>query len=146
MSKRFTLDTICHYAFAIDDEDFYRKSPLFTMVDHFFTHNCNTVLVRSAMIYPFMKNVLKFINDNISSGPIIDHLTDYLRKQICRYEQQHCTNDNDNFDSGKNLLDFVLHNLRLNNLTNDEVIGNLLVILMAGYETTACGISFVLFN
>ncbi|XP_075677124.1 cytochrome P450 3A40-like [Dermatophagoides pteronyssinus] len=152
MSKRFTLDTICHYAFAIDDEDFFRQSPLFNMVEHFFTHNCNTVLVRSAMIFPFMKNVLKFINDHVSSGPIIDHLTGYLQKQINRYEQQqkHCSNiDNDSENIGvrKNLLDFVLHHHhQLNTLSHDEVIGNLLVILMAGYETTACAISFVLFN
>lgn len=154
MSKRYTLDTISHYAFAIDNEDFYRQSPLFTMVEHFFVNNCDTVLVRSAMIYPFMKNLLKFINDHISSGPIIDHLTGYLRQQIFRYEkqQQQCHNNNygqqDDFDIGvrKNLLDFVLHHLNLNNLSHDELIGNLLVILMAGYETTAFAISFVLFN
>lgn len=126
LSKRYTLDIICRYAFAIDNEDFYHTdSPLFHMVEEFFSNSCDNVLVRLAMFIPMLNKVIQFINKHITSGKMVDHLVAYLKKQILHYNNfnNNATDQLENLKLKYNLMDFILEQFKLKNLNENEAIG-----------------------
>ncbi|KAF7494148.1 Thromboxane-A synthase [Sarcoptes scabiei] len=138
MSKHFTLDIICRYAFDIQNEDFFDQNcPLFLGAEEIFSKSSDNFLIRLCLIVPWIKNMIEFICNRITLGRMIDQLVHYFNIKLAKIEQSEKTST---------LLQFILKQYKLKNLKREEAIGNLLVILLAGYETTANAIAFTLFN
>ena len=124
LSKAFTLDVICKFALSINDSNVYKpNSFLLTMMEEFI-ETCDCLFTKMVFVFPFMKHLIKFINNYLTSGRIIDYLVRYLKNKINDYQQQ-VHSDTDDMER-KTILDFMLLQKKINNLSNDETIGKVI--------------------
>ncbi|EFA79205.1 cytochrome P450 family protein [Heterostelium album PN500] len=72
----------------------------------------------------------------------ISELEDLILDEIRSRQQQQQKNSNDN-NNNKDLLDHLLNN-KEEQLTQDELIGNIMTFLLAGHETSANALTFTL--
>lgn len=147
LSKSYTIDVISKIAFGLNDTDaFETDSKLMEMAEEFMA-NCDGPINWLMYMFPFLGRPIELINNYLTSGRMIDMLSRHLKKIIKEYQLASLNDDDQhNEDVKQNVIDYFLYQKKVSNLTENEVIGNLLVILLAGYETTACCLSFTLFN
>ncbi|KAJ6225753.1 hypothetical protein RDWZM_004298 [Blomia tropicalis] len=148
LSKSYTIDVISKIAFGLNDTDaFETDSKLMEMAEEFMA-NCDGPINWLMYMFPFLGRPIELINNYLTSGRMIDMLSRHLKKIIKEYQLESLNDDDDqhNEDVKQNVIDYFLYQKKVSNLTENEAIGNLLVILLAGYETTACCLSFTLFN
>lgn len=142
LAECFTLEAISKIAFALNNTDLLERddSHLMVLMEEFMSSIDNPV-VKSVHVVPFLKPALEFIGNYLTSGRIIDLLVEHLRNKIEDYQQRHDANDSER----SILMEYILQRASQGDLSQEEAIGNLMVILMAGYETTAVCLSFTLF-
>ncbi|KAH9404507.1 hypothetical protein TYRP_000331 [Tyrophagus putrescentiae] len=153
LSKAFTLDVISRIAFALEESDVFEpNSHLLGMAEEFMA-NCDGPIIRLVLMFPFLSRVIEFINNYLTSGRMVDMLSKHLKKLIEQYhikEFLDVPKENDTSSEAyiqkRNMLDYMLFQGKVANLSTNETIGNLLVVLFAGYETSSCCLAFALFN
>lgn len=130
LSRCFTLEIISKIAFALDQTETLEQddSQLVKMMEEFI-EGCDNILIRLSFVFPFMMNIIKFINDNFTSGRLIDHLVKHLNTQIEQYkltatEENLSDRSNDKSTKRSILMDYVLFQGNVGNITKDETIGN----------------------
>lgn len=112
------------------------------------------IFVELGTLIPVLKSLLTFVNNNLSSGRLIDMITVRLKKHINLFLKSHQNgkdvNENTLNEETKNLdrakvLVSLIKKLAEKVITEHEFIGNILLILLAGYETTANATTYALY-
>lgn len=123
-----------------------------TIVCEYFRFAGNIFVELGALI-PVLKSILTFVNNHLTSGRLIDMMTTRLKKHIQVFLKGHEKNGTDDntlneetkrLDKAKVLVS-LMKKLAEKEITEHEFIGNILLILLAGYETTANAITYALY-
>lgn len=135
---------------------------LVAIVSEYFQFAGNILVTVGALI-PVLRSLLTFVNNHLSSGRLIDMMTVRLKEHINVFLKSYQNNDangnvlnetdktlSDAVDTKSNLnrakvLVSLMKKLAEKEITEHEFIGNILLILLAGYETTANAITYVLY-
>jgi len=152
ITQAFTLDVISRTSFGLEEKVYEPDNHLMRIVKEYFQFAGN-IFVELAMLVPVLKAILTYINNNLSSGRLIDMMTVKLKEHINVFLKQFqnnskSTNDEDDElevkdQKGKysqqkaKVLVSLIKKLADKSITEHEFIGNILLILLAGYETTA---------
>lgn len=132
LSKVFTLDTISKIAFALEESDaFEPKSHLLGMAEEFMA-NCDGPIIRLVLMFPFLARVIEFINNYLTAGQMVDMLSKHLKSLIEQYQVKEYLDvpkegisSDEPFTPRRNLLDYMIFQGKIANLSPNETIGKL---------------------
>lgn len=139
---------ISRTSFGLKEKVYEPDNHMMNIVKEYFQFAGN-VFVEIAMLIPVMKNILTYVNNNVSSGRLIDMMTVRLKEHIKQLLKNHeissSTNEKDQTDVSSDKLNqnkakvlmSLFKNLANKSISENEFIGNILLILLAGYETLA---------
>lgn len=133
-----SLDTICRVALNMKPNVHEPGNDILNAVKEFFSGAQNKA-VDVAILLPFLKPLMTFINNYLTSGKMTDLVVKHIKDQIVdqiRIE----TSDK----KAKTVLDSLIHYFKTGQITKEQVIGNAHLVLLGGYETTATSMSFML--
>lgn len=134
-----TLDVILRTAVNMKTHNVHdEKDEILDAVRMFFSEAQNTA-VDLAMYLPFLKPIMTFINNHLTSGKMTDMVVRHLKQQITI--ELETANDR---KGSKTFLSSLIKRLETNELSKNEVIGNAHIVLLAGYETTATSVTFAI--
>lgn len=130
LSKAFTLDVISKIAFALEESDVFEPdSHLLGMAEEFMA-NCDGPIIRLVLMFPFLARVIEFINNYLTSGRMVDMLSRHLKKLIEQYHikefldiPKENTSSGESYIPKRNLLDYMLFQGKVANLSPNETIG-----------------------
>lgn len=133
LSKVFTLDVISKIAFALEKSDaFETNSHLLGMAEEFMA-NCDGPIIRLVMMFPFLARVIEFINNYLTAGRMVDMLSKHLKTLIDQYQVKEYLDvpkegisSDETFAPKRNLLDYMLFQGKVLNLSPNETIGKLI--------------------
>ncbi|RWS18740.1 hypothetical protein B4U80_08632, partial [Leptotrombidium deliense] len=137
--QAFTLDVISKTALEIETDVYEKNNELMNAVRDFFEHAWNPV-VETVLLVDFLKPIVEFIVKFISMGKMTDMVVKHLTNKVNHI----CTGQIDN-NNKKNFLRSMITHCANGDITADEFIANLFLIILAGYETTANGITYLLY-
>ncbi|KAH7639679.1 cytochrome p450-like protein [Dermatophagoides farinae] len=153
-----TLDVICRLAFNMNDTDVHDDYSEFRQMVVDFMQKTENPNLRIIEYFPIFSRLFKILYYMFGNGKLLRTITDNLHEEIAKYyqekirnhfDEQNRNNHNDDDDERKkrkvNMLDFMIEQQELGNIDEQQLIGNAVVILLAGYETTATGLSFTLY-
>ncbi|XP_067133429.1 cytochrome P450 3A8-like isoform X2 [Centruroides vittatus] len=139
-----TLDVIGHCALAMntncqDDDD----DPFLVSVREFFKYS-NNVAVLMVILFPPLKLILEFINNYLTSGRMTS-LTVKNVKKVINYRRKHT--EKKSIDLLQLMIDSCDNKRSPSNkyLTDNEMIANAYMFLLAGYETTAASLALIFY-
>lgn len=99
-----------------------------------------------------MKSILTFINNHLTSGRLIDMMSAKLKEHINLFLKNHQNSNKDQINKANKLgenkakmLTSLIKKLGDKSITENEFIGNILLILLAGYETTSNSLTSALY-
>lgn len=149
LMQAFTLDVISRTSFGLEEKVYDPQNHLMHIVKEYFRFAGN-IFVEIASLVPFLRNVLTFVNNNLSSGRLVDMMQVKLKEHISVFvksfedkrtktaEDESYAEINNKFSHDKaKVLVSLIRRLADKSITEHEFIGNLLLVLLAGYETTA---------
>lgn len=132
LSKAYTLDAILRIAFALEKTDVFEPhSQLVEMVEEFMA-NCDGPIIRLVFMFPWLSRLIEFINNQLTAGRIIDMLSKHLKRLIEQYQVKEFLNvpreadsegEEATFTPKRNLLDYILFQGKIANLSHNETIG-----------------------
>ena len=152
---------ISRTSFALEEKVYEPDNHLVAIVSEYFRFAGN-VLVELGTLIPVLKSLLTFVNNNLSSGRLIDMMTVRLKEHINLFLKSHqngsepnpvseqakiepdAAKQQSNLNRAKVLVSLI-KKLAEKEITEHEFIGNILLILLAGYETTANAITYALY-
>ncbi|KAI1301629.1 Cytochrome P450 3A24 [Halotydeus destructor] len=136
--QAFTLDVIARTALNIHTDVHNPDNELLNAVRQYFSEATN-IAVELASFFPFLSPLMKFVNDNLTAGKMTDMTLKHIHQQLLE------TVKNPVDLSSQNFLQSMIGSYTQGNLSKDELIGNIHIILLAGYETTANAVSYTLY-
>lgn len=141
---------ISRTSFGLEEKVYEPDNHLVAIVSEYFRFAGN-IFVELGTLIPVMKSVLTFVNNNLSSGRLIDMMTVRLKEHINVFLKSHQndvngnaqneqtkpddTRDKSNLNRAKVLVSLI-KKLAEKEITEHEFIGNILLILLAGYEVS----------
>ena len=158
LTQSFTLDVISRTSFGLKEKVYEPDNHLMKIVKEYFQFAGN-ILVETSLLIPLLKSTLTFIGNHVSSGRLIDLMTVKLKGHINLFLNNHqngARTDDDQTqvsqaNSGKysqekaKVLVSLIKKFADKSITEHEFIGNILLILLAGYETTANSVTNALY-
>ena len=133
-----SLDTICRLALNMKPDVHQPGNDILNAVKEFFNGSQNTA-VDLAILLPFLKPLMTFVNNHLTSGKMTDLVVKHIKNQI---ESQLKTETNEK--KARTVLDSLIHYFKTGLITQEQVIGNAHLVLLGGYETTATSMTFML--
>ena len=128
-----TLDVILRTACNMKNHDVYdEKDPILHAVRQFFSEAQNNA-VWLAMYVPFLRPLMTFVNNYLTAGKMTDMVLQHLKKEI---SESTVKKDSTTF------LHSLIKKFERKEISENEVIGNAHIVLLAGYETTANAVTF----
>ncbi|XP_074605473.1 cytochrome P450 3A8-like [Brevipalpus obovatus] len=139
LCNRYSFDVILKTSLGIEMDVYSDDNELIHAMDTFFK-NASIGATKVVQCIPFLSFPMKLMAEYITSGKMIDIILLHLKKTVREYLANKS-------GSGSNavILQSMLQHLRDGNITEHELLGNSLLMLLAGYETTANGLIFVLY-
>lgn len=156
LMQAFTLDVISRTSFGLEEKVYEPDNHLMHIVKEYFMFAGN-IFVEIASLIPFLRNVLTFVNNNLTSGRLVDMMQVRLKAHISQFvkvfqdkpssdENKSYEEINSKFSHDKaKVLVSLIRRLADKSITEHEFIGNLLLVLLAGYETTANSVTTALY-
>lgn len=147
-----TLDVIADCALATKTNCVRNpKDPFLLSVRNFFLHAHNKA-VEYAIFFPFIANILTFIANFLTAGQMTTMIVSNLKEVISQRRKNVNFRANDVLqlmldvaESKEGLIDGTPAKRKNVLLTDDEIIGNAYISLLAGYETTATALAFTFY-
>lgn len=147
-----TLDVIADCAFAMKANCVRNpKDPFLLAVRNFFLHAHNKA-VEFAIFVPLVAKILTFVANFLTAGQMTTMIVSNVKDVISQRRKNIHIRGNDMLqlmlDAAENregLVDGPSGKKKNVLLTDDEIIGNAYVFLLAGYETTATALAFIFY-
>ena len=134
-----SLDVIARTSLNMTSVDVHNdKDVLTNAVREYFSEAVNIGVV-AALYLPFLRPLMTFVNDYLTAGAMTDLVIGHIKQQIMSAEKDHLKGE-----VTTSFLNSLLKNLHTGKLTEREVIANAHIVLLAGYETTATAVTFLL--
>lgn len=147
-----TLDIISRLAFNMENtDDIYEDdSHLRHITTDFMKNHSPNLVLQATGYFPFLEKVAVLAFSIFGGGKLIDYIMEHLNKCFVEYYQkrirQKFSPESTDCPTGKvNILDYMMEQQEQGNLSQNELMGNSIILLLAGYETTATGLSFTLY-
>lgn len=126
--KNVTLDVICRMAFNMDNNDVHEEnSELREMTTQFMERTTN-VAGRLVHLAPILKQVALLYYQFFSNGRFLNTMLEHLHNSIVKHYQQKLelkfSPEKEQEDNRMNILDYMLEQQELGNLTENELLGN----------------------
>ena len=150
MMGKFSMDSIASCAFGMDAQSFTNpKSEFVKMAKNIFTRSKFDYITKAVTILPFGKKILTLLNVNISKQKETEFFIDVIKQSI---ERRRKTLDrrNDMVDMMVELLDEPDDDTgdgkSKMKLGDDYIVATALIILVAGYDTTAQALTYACYH
>nr|WPM94897.1 cytochrome p450 4727A7 [Polyphagotarsonemus latus] len=156
LSQSFTLDVISKTAFGLEENVYDENNLLKKAVSEFF-QTVRSDIFELVLVFPFLKKICEIIAKYFSVSRLVDILQERMKKHIKLFlknlHEKNAKDINDNEENIKidkdekkkpekaTVLLSLTKKLGKNLMTEDEFIGNVILILLAGFETTANSIT-----
>ncbi|OTF77368.1 cytochrome P450-like protein [Euroglyphus maynei] len=142
-----TLDVICRLAFNMHNTDVHNEDSLFRKMVVDFMRQTSDPILRIIGYFPFLKKFLSILFHLFGNANLLKTISKKLDNEISKYYMEKLKNNqHQKHDDRKiNILDFMIEQQQLGNLNELQLIGNSLVILLAGYETTSTSLTFTFY-
>ena len=139
--QSITLDMICKTALSLNEDLNPKTTEELLLSLNEYLNNAMNPIVDLALFFPFLRTVLRFINDYLTAGRMTDMIVRHLSRRIEIFENK----EQKSFGTDTNLLTSLLMDYHQKKMTKEEVIANAHIILIAGYETTSTALTFTLY-
>nr|WPM94896.1 cytochrome p450 4727A6 [Polyphagotarsonemus latus] len=147
LSQSFTLDVISKTAFGLEENVYDENNVLKKAANEFFKTSRSDIM-EVVFIVPILKKICEFIYNNFTSGKLMDLIQDRLKKHVKSFlknlNRKNLSENRENqtkSDEKASVLSSLTKKLGKNLMTENEFIGNVILILLAGFETTANSIT-----
>lgn len=156
-----TLEVISRHAFnatAQEAADLYEEdSKLRLMTTQFMKMHSPEVALQMTSYFPFLEQVAIFAYKLFGGGQLIDHLVEHISRCLVEYYQTRIQErfsppteegpkrEEANRPKKVNLLDYMLEQQEKGALNEMELMGNAIITLIAGFETSSSALTFTLY-
>lgn len=138
-SKCLSLDIITRLAFNMNPVDIYdEKCTLRELAIEFLEHSSNFPVALTAY-FPASEKLFRLLFGIFGGGNLVNMILTHLEKVVKEYKIP------SESLAKVNLLDFMLEQKTHGTLNETELMGNAILILLAGYETSAISWTFTLY-
>nr|WPM94895.1 cytochrome p450 4727A3 [Polyphagotarsonemus latus] len=156
LSQSFTLDVISRTAFGLEENVYKENNILKKAVKEYFESSSSNV-TDAVLIIPLTRKICEFIFNNFTGGKLMDLIQNKLKNHVktflksLRNKNDSSKKEEKNTES-KSTSDYIKNDkasflisltkkLGKNLITEHEFIGNIILIFLAGFETTANSIT-----
>lgn len=136
-NKCLSLDIITRLAFNMNPVDIYDKKCTLRELTIDFLENSSNFPVALTAYFPTSEKLFRLLFGIFGGGNLVNMILAHLEKVVKKYEKPS--------ESKVNLLDFMLEQRANGTLNETELMGNAILILLAGYETSALSWTFTLY-
>jgi len=137
----FTLDVISRSLLNIETNVYDKDDYIMNAVREFFKMTENEA-VYLAFSFPFFSLLFTFINNYLTAGKMTKILIRHLKDKLSFFLHNYKKND---LSLEKNLITSMLYLYQDKKISQNELIGNMLLMLLAGYETTSNALTYTLY-
>ena len=134
-----SLDVIARTSLNMTTVDVHDDKDVMTCAVREYFSDAQNIAVAAAIFLPFLRHLMVFINDHLTAGTMTDMIVGHIKNQIMTAEKKQLEGENTT-----SFLNSLLKNLHNGKLTEREVIANAHIVMLAGYETTATTVTFLL--
>jgi cytochrome P450 family 3 subfamily A len=134
-----SLDVIARTSLNMTSVDVHDDKDVLTCAVRSYFSDAQNIAVAAAIYLPFLRPIMTFINDHLTAGAMTDLVVGHIKNQILSIEKDHVSGE-----TTTSFLNSLLKNLHNGRLSEREVIANAHIVLLAGYETTATTVTFLL--
>lgn len=133
---KLSISTIVATVFGLEFESNQHKHKIISATSALLRNQTN--IIQFILIYAFL---IMALLEPLTGGKIIKSVM-FLWSTIDNAIQQRRKNINQGIPSRKDILQHMIEAGELDKLSNDEIISQALIFLIAGYETTASSLAF----
>ncbi|XP_055933941.1 cytochrome P450 3A41-like isoform X1 [Argiope bruennichi] len=138
-----TLDVIADCALAMKSHCQENPQDIFLVAVRDFFRYANNRAVEYAIMFPFVATVMSFISNYLTAGQMTNLIVDSVKRAIAERRQKP---DVRSMDILQLMLDHKGNDgTGSPGLTDEEIIANAYIFLLAGYETTATALAFTFY-
>ncbi|GBM53398.1 Cytochrome P450 3A28 [Araneus ventricosus] len=137
-----TLDVIADCALAMKTHCQENPQDIFLIAVRDFFRYCHNRAVDYAIMFPFVAAVMSFISNYLTSGQMTTLIVDSVKTAITT---RRANPDVRSMDILQLMLDNKEDESGSTGLTDEEIIANAYIFLLAGYETTATALAFTFY-
>ncbi|KAG8199014.1 hypothetical protein JTE90_001809 [Oedothorax gibbosus] len=137
-----TLDVIADCALAMKTHCQENPKDIFLIAVRDFFKYAQNPAVDFAIVFPFVGSIMTFVTKNMTAGQMTDLIVDNVNSAI---EARKRDPSIKSVDILQLMLDSRENDSTGSELTDEEIIANAYIFLLAGYETTATALAFTFY-